>query len=130
MNVSLTNLPCLQSLCIWKFFNLNDSKMLRFMGSQRVGHNWATELNWTELKVPLNMMLLCGSYFVFHFTNVSKTAILDKYYSCFAACNDRHKMDILTVKQVIIYNLLIITFIVSSYRLFPYYFHTVPWIYK
>ena len=22
--------------------------MLRFMGSQRVGHNWATELNWTE----------------------------------------------------------------------------------
>ena len=24
--------------------------MLRFMGSQRVRHNWATELNWTELK--------------------------------------------------------------------------------
>ena len=23
--------------------------MLRFMGSQRVGHDWATELNWTEL---------------------------------------------------------------------------------
>ena len=23
--------------------------VLRFMGSQRVGHNWATELNWTEL---------------------------------------------------------------------------------
>ena len=23
--------------------------MLQFMGSQRVGHNWATELNWTEL---------------------------------------------------------------------------------
>ena len=23
--------------------------MLRFMGSQRVGHNWETELNWTEL---------------------------------------------------------------------------------
>ena len=22
--------------------------MLRFMGSHRVGHNWATELNWTE----------------------------------------------------------------------------------
>ena len=26
--------------------------MLRFMGSQRVGHDWATELNWTELKSP------------------------------------------------------------------------------
>ena len=23
--------------------------VLRFMGSQRVGHNWATELNWTEM---------------------------------------------------------------------------------
>ena len=23
--------------------------MLRFMGSQRVGHDWVTELNWTEL---------------------------------------------------------------------------------
>ena len=25
--------------------------VLRFMGSQRVGHNWVTELNWTELKL-------------------------------------------------------------------------------
>ena len=24
--------------------------MLRFMGSQRVGHDWATELNWNEVK--------------------------------------------------------------------------------
>ena len=24
--------------------------VLRFIGSQRVGHDWATELNWTELK--------------------------------------------------------------------------------
>ena len=24
--------------------------MLRFMGSQRVGHDWVNELNWTELK--------------------------------------------------------------------------------
>ena len=23
--------------------------MLQFMGSQRVGHNWATKLNWTEV---------------------------------------------------------------------------------
>ena len=28
------------------------SGMLRFMGSQRVGHDWATELNWTEYKFP------------------------------------------------------------------------------
>ena len=24
--------------------------VLQFMGSQRLGHDWATELNWTELK--------------------------------------------------------------------------------
>ena len=24
--------------------------VLRFMGSQRVGHDWATELNWTDVK--------------------------------------------------------------------------------
>ena len=29
--------------------------MLRFMGSQRVGHDWVTELNWTETEVkPYN----------------------------------------------------------------------------
>ena len=26
--------------------------VLRFMGWQRVGHNWVTELNWTELNCP------------------------------------------------------------------------------
>ena len=26
--------------------------VLRFMGSQRVGHDWATELNWTEFPFP------------------------------------------------------------------------------
>ena len=26
--------------------------MLRFMGSQRVGHDWATELNWTDTMAP------------------------------------------------------------------------------
>ena len=28
--------------------------MLRFMGSQRVGHDWATELNWTLLRKTQN----------------------------------------------------------------------------
>ena len=27
--------------------------MLRFMGSQRVGHDWATELNWTLINTTL-----------------------------------------------------------------------------
>ena len=28
--------------------------VLRFMGLQRVGHDWATELNWTEAFISLN----------------------------------------------------------------------------
>ena len=32
--------------------------MLRFMVSQTVGHDWATELNWTELAVPVLNALL------------------------------------------------------------------------
>ena len=29
--------------------------VLQFTGSQRVGHNWATELNWTELSVYMSI---------------------------------------------------------------------------
>ena len=31
--------------------------VLQFMGSQRVGHNWATELNWTELDYIVHRIL-------------------------------------------------------------------------
>ena len=34
--------------------------MLQFMGSQSVGHNWATELNWTE-PTPVFLGFPCGS---------------------------------------------------------------------
>ena len=40
--------------------------VLQFMGSQRVGHDWATELNWTELnpnvpaKLPQSRLTLCN----------------------------------------------------------------------
>ena len=47
------------SLTRWTWVSMNSRSwwwtgmpgMLRFMGSQRVRHDWATELNWTELKV-------------------------------------------------------------------------------
>ena len=29
--------------------------VLRFMGSQRVGHDWATELNWTEKEIHASL---------------------------------------------------------------------------
>ena len=31
--------------------------VLRFMGSQRVGHDWATELNWTEIKLSFQSII-------------------------------------------------------------------------
>ena len=38
--------------------------VLRFMGSQRVGHNWVTELNWTCMYVSLSPSF-CG-WIIFH----------------------------------------------------------------
>ena len=43
--------------CAWVWVNTGSwwwtgrPSMLRFMGSQGVGYDWATELNWTQLKV-------------------------------------------------------------------------------
>ena len=34
----------------WSWWWTGKPGMLRFMGSQRVGHDWATELNWIELR--------------------------------------------------------------------------------
>ena len=34
--------------------------VLGFMGSQRVGHDWATELNWTENNFEKNCELACA----------------------------------------------------------------------
>ena len=36
--------------------------VLRYMGSQRVGHDWATEMNWTETH-DLKWFLFCSSIF-------------------------------------------------------------------
>ena len=39
--------------------------VLRFMGSQRVGHDWATELNWTERRMLVHSFT--GRFAVFGF---------------------------------------------------------------
>ena len=41
--------------------------MLESMGSQRVGHDWATELNWTDLILYRKSLLVL--WFNFHFEN-------------------------------------------------------------
>ena len=50
--------------------------VLRFMGLQRVGHDWATELKWTELIVYTSLYLiwmLQGNYMVSDFQNSIKS---------------------------------------------------------
>ena len=39
-----------QEMRMWKLIRTGRPGVLQFMGSQRIGHNWATELNWTELQ--------------------------------------------------------------------------------
>ena len=36
--------------------------VLGFMGSQRVRHDWATELNWTEGKIMVHLLLPLGNF--------------------------------------------------------------------
>ena len=47
---------------------------LRFMGSQRVGHDWVTELNWTESTSPKN------DNWVFHSDCVEAINYFESYY--------------------------------------------------
>ena len=63
--------------------------MLWFMGSQRVGHDWATELNWTELKQYMSLSLpkpqrliftkqshSTNTFLFFSFWNVSNNTLI------------------------------------------------------
>ena len=43
--------------------------VLRFMGSQRVRHDWATELNWPELNPPPHPSLPSFFYLLYFFYN-------------------------------------------------------------
>ena len=38
--------------------------VLRFMGSRRVRHDWATELNWTEQGLPLDLRLVWEGWYL------------------------------------------------------------------
>ena len=45
--------------------------VLQFMGLQRVGHNWATELNWTELTFIYSVLLASDTIPAFFPTQTS-----------------------------------------------------------
>ena len=51
--------------------------MLWFMGSRRVGHDWATELNWTELSGF--RAISASSHFIFSLSDSKDTHPLTKH---------------------------------------------------
>ena len=67
------------------------SGVLQFMGSQRVGHDWATELNWTEAGKASHSLTNClyvcpssplgkvGAHVCFAYTRSSRGICLIKY---------------------------------------------------
>ena len=49
---------------LWEMVIDREAWRLRFMGLQRVGHDWVTELNWTELNIKtMNQIPLLIIYF-------------------------------------------------------------------
>ena len=60
MDVSLSEL--------WSWWWTGRPGMLQFMGSQRVRHDWVTELNWTPLPAPSTSYPLS---MLFHFSTYS-----------------------------------------------------------
>ena len=73
--------------CTWVWVNSGSwwwtgrPGVLQFMGSQRVVHDWATELNWTELKssITQNYKEFCEC------SNIRGSAILRDYMDMFQA---------------------------------------------
>ena len=53
--------------------------MLQFMGSQRVGHDWATELNWTELEI--NKLSKFQFFYLLYFLETNCCRVLWKEHT-------------------------------------------------
>ena len=62
--------------------------VLQFLGSQRVRHNWATELNWTELMTNnVEHLFMCLLYLHFLFRKISVQVFCPFFKSGFCSCN-------------------------------------------
>ena len=72
--------------------------VLWFMGSQRAGHDWATELNWTELMGPDAMILV---FWMLSFKPTFFTVLFhfqqEGFYFLFTFC---HKGGVICISEV------------------------------
>ena len=68
--------------------------MLRFMGSQSVGHDWATELNWTEIFIRMKVNHNLGKKWTLkHFMNQSNTLALLHFHDWFMDSHHKAKQN-------------------------------------
>ena len=69
--------------------------MLQFMGSQRVGHDWATELNWMSNNVETSFhVLICHLYILFGGISISVFALfLIRFFYIVGFDNPLHILD-------------------------------------
>ena len=73
---------CMASLTRWTWVWVNSgsgwwtgrSGVVRFMGLQRVGHDWATQLNWTQIQCNLH------PYISAFFIQTVSTLVLEKVF--------------------------------------------------
>ena len=68
--------------------------MLQFMGSQRVGHDWVSELNWTEVNIILYAILHINTQI---FQNCLRNFLQVCVYVCVRTC--MHKISIIVLKD-------------------------------
>ena len=77
------------SLTRWTWVSVNSGSwwwtgrpgVLWFMGSQRVGHDWATELNWTELNISELGTMGCptkGNRKGMYYRNIERKSLLSE----------------------------------------------------
>ena len=59
-----------------------EAGVLRFMGSQRLGHDWATELNWTELSKEIYLR----NKYIFSFNILTNLLLAYIFDMCCCAC--------------------------------------------
>ena len=75
--------------------------VLWFMGSQIVGHDWTTELNWTELKGEIDKSLVVVSDHSTYFTGIDKnkyTKIIEHFLDFFVLISN---LNLLSPKNIL-----------------------------
>ena len=112
--------------------------VLQFMGSQRVGHNWATELNWTE---AFFIVQLSHAYMTTGKTIVlARRTFVDKVMSLLSLCSNTMKIRLFPIysslsklfgySKIYIFHINFTISLTSLKKLFLVFWLVLPRIYR